>query len=607
VAVNTVEILVSSRDDARPDLDDLRAKLAELGAAVDTARVEVDDTAAAAKLDDLKAKLLRLNDQVANPKIKMAGAVRAESQVHLIEGALDDLGRKSDETSSRTGRLAGVFRSISAAIMGGSGGGGGGEGAEEGAEGGSGGLAGALDGLPLLLNPVVLAAGALAAILAGPLIAGLFAVTASIGSLAVFAIPALSQIWGAMTGGKKAMDSLHGPMRQVAEEGKGLMGTFDKISKAVQPSVMQMFGDGLKIVQALMPSLKPLAEGAAKAFGQFFNRIATWLNGPSGQKFLHWLDTDGPRAMQDFTHALWDLMSAAGRTFDFLKNAGDEWYKHWDQLLVDLHGAFDVSRHAIADWAHNTAAHFDEVRRDIAGWAHNTASNFDDTRHNIATWAHDTANDFDTVRHNIASWAHDLASYFDEARANIHNWADDAGRDVTDVVNWFRALPGRILGALGDLASMLYHAGVNAIEGLLRGMGSMVSGAISTVSGWGHDIANAIGGAFGIHFSEPSEATKMIAAGERAGQGFAKGLLSTRSLLAAAAAQVSHAGMPGTGYGGYGGYGAAGAGGRLEVVLRLEGGGSELTNVIAKNLKGWVRINGGGATNSVQRALGPTA
>lgn len=99
---NYVEIFVRARDQATPELDDLKAKLDELKAKVATARATVDDEGAAAKLDALDAKLLTLSKRVANPRINMQGAVAAEAQIHGVESSLDQLGEKSDEVSART-------------------------------------------------------------------------------------------------------------------------------------------------------------------------------------------------------------------------------------------------------------------------------------------------------------------------------------------------------------------------------------------------------------------------------------------------------------------------------------------------------------------------
>jgi hypothetical protein len=192
-----------------------------------------------------------------------------------------------------------------------------------------------------------------------------------------------------------------------------------------------------------------------------------------------------------------------------------------------------------------------------------------------------------------------IATHWDEIRS-------ETGRLVDDVVSFFEQLPGRIMRAIGDLGSLLYRAGANAIEGLIHGIGSMVGSAIHTVEGWGHDIVSALGSPFGIHFSEPSEATTVIAAGRRIPQALAAGMDSGRGLAAAAAARLSRAvAIPSAAAGSYSGaLGAAAAGGGwLEARLVTETS-DPLMKAFAQQLKLYIRVKGGGGPNSVQKALG---
>jgi phage-related protein len=154
-------------------------------------------------------------------------------------------------------------------------------------------------------------------------------------------------------------------------------------------------------------------------------------------------------------------------------------------------------------------------------------------------------------------------------------------------LEFFRTIPGKIGGALSSLASMLYNVGRNAILGLWHGAESIFGGLLKTAESWGHSIANAIGSPFGIHFSEPSEATQMVKAGQQAGRGFMKGLAST-------------------GLGGLGGLGAvsvpAAAGGGIHLTLEIAGtGNANFDAFMLQFIRNQVRIKGGG---SVQAAFG---
>lgn len=116
MADNVVEILVKSRDDAKPDLDALKARLDELKDEVATARADVDDSDAAAKLDALQAKLLNLDKKTANPKITMSGALSAEAQIHAVEAAMKHLDTTAADGGpgwrSRAAGFAGAAASV---------------------------------------------------------------------------------------------------------------------------------------------------------------------------------------------------------------------------------------------------------------------------------------------------------------------------------------------------------------------------------------------------------------------------------------------------------------------------------------------------------------
>ncbi len=181
--VNVVEILIKARDQAKPDLVALQARLDALAHEVATARAEVNDAGAAAKLDALDAKLLALSKRVANPKIDMAGAVRAEAQIHAVEKALSDLNGKTADAEVKTSGLAGMLMRLGGAAGGAAGVLGG----------GSGGLSGVLGGI----SP--LAAGAAAAVAAlatgfGGILSGAVAASMGLASFGALAIPTLQKL-----------------------------------------------------------------------------------------------------------------------------------------------------------------------------------------------------------------------------------------------------------------------------------------------------------------------------------------------------------------------------------------------------------------------------
>jgi hypothetical protein len=255
-----------------------------------------------------------------------------------------------------------------------------------------------------------------------------------------------------------------------------------------------------------------------------------------------------------------DVRHAIAKAFDWVKS-------HWPLLLAILIGPVGLATLFIID-------HFGQIR-------HWIAHTFDDIRHDIASaW--------DLIRH-------DIAAKLDSVRHDIAHWGDD-------VLNWFRSLPGRIVGALGNLGGLLLSAGHSIISGLISGIENAVPGLHSALS-WVSSLIPSWKGPL------DKDAVMLRPHGQAIMAGLIAGLQSKlpdlKTQLAGTTAAIA-SGMPHGGLAGAGGYGAAG--GRMEVTLRFDNGSnSELGRAILNSLRGEVRVVGGGGTNSVQRALGQTS
>ncbi len=105
---NVVQIRIKASDTAKPDVTDLKAKLDELGAKVETARVDVEDKDAVARLLALNAKLAALDKRVANPHITVAGAARVEAELAAVDASLSHADKKAGDLKSRLLALGGT-------------------------------------------------------------------------------------------------------------------------------------------------------------------------------------------------------------------------------------------------------------------------------------------------------------------------------------------------------------------------------------------------------------------------------------------------------------------------------------------------------------------
>ena len=167
---------------------------------------------------------------------------------------------------------------------------------------------------------------------------------------------------------------------------------------------------------------------------------------------------------------------------------------------------------------------------------------------------------------------------------------------LNSVVSFFTGLPGKIIGALSSLASMLFNAGVHAMESLISGIESMIGSLGSTMG----NIASKIAGFIGL---SPAKEGPLSGGGapEIRGQhiaaDIARGMTSGTAAVASAATRIagSAAGISG----GAGGTAAAGAGGGvMKVQLEFATGGSDQSIVTA--LGRAIRVRGG----NVQTVLG---
>jgi phage-related protein len=119
MATNYVEIQIKASDTAKPDLTDLKAKLDELGAKVETAKVDVDDADGTAKLLAMNAKLAALNAKVANPKISISGAAKAEADIAALDAQMRAAGKTSDDAKTRFGAFGQAVNALTLGVPGG--------------------------------------------------------------------------------------------------------------------------------------------------------------------------------------------------------------------------------------------------------------------------------------------------------------------------------------------------------------------------------------------------------------------------------------------------------------------------------------------------------
>jgi hypothetical protein len=184
------------------------------------------------------------------------------------------------------------------------------------------GTTGALAGTPEGLAGITAAAGALLVEITG-LVSGFAAATAGVGAFGLLALPTFDKIktaYTAISAAQKTYNNAEALYKEsptktnataaanallklkAAQESMGpstaravggihdLIGTFDKMAQAFQPTVMKVFNDGLKIANSLLPDLKPLATAAGTAIDGLLKQLGKFVNSAG---FKSWLASFG--------------------------------------------------------------------------------------------------------------------------------------------------------------------------------------------------------------------------------------------------------------------------------------------------------------------------
>lgn len=131
---------------------------------------------------------------------------------------------------------------------------------------------------------------------------------------------------------------------------------------------------------------------------------------------------------------------------------------------------------------------------------------------------------FNTVSSIVTSIGNFIRSGFESARSAIANAMSAIGnavsQGVSNVLTFFRELPGKILGALADIGTWLFQAGVDLVMGFIEGIKDMISDAINAVGDLVSGVIDTVTSGFGI-FS-PSRVMRDLA--HQTGEGFVLGL-----------------------------------------------------------------------------------
>ncbi|MFD0400164.1 hypothetical protein ACFVHI_19040 [Kitasatospora sp. NPDC127121] len=276
-------------------------------------------------------------------------------------------------------------------------------------------------------------------------------------------------------------------------------------------------GDRLKLVLGpLVGVLDAVLQGLASLAVQFSPEIAasiSWFADTLRQFFQVFKDNAqataammrlvdlGLRALVvgfDITMTAWNALAVAAVAAWHAVQAA------WDGLTSATSAAWS----AVTSW---TASCWSSVTSTVSSAASAVASAVSTAWRNVSSWTSSTwssvtswtSSAWSSVTSAVSSAASSVGNAVSTAWRNVQSWTSSAWNScvnavtsawsniasgvssgISTVVSYVSSLPGKILGAIGDLGGLLYDKGKSAIQGLVNGMKSIsVGGIVSGIVG----------------------------------------------------------------------------------------------------------------------------
>ena len=169
----------------------------------------------------------------------------------------------------------------------------------------------------------------------------------------------------------------------------------------------------------------------------------------------------------------------------------------------------------------------DALVNDVKSWATNIKSAFGA----VWTWLSGTLGP-------------DISGFFTKTLPGYFtDFYDAVVKTGGDIITWFEALPGKIISALGNLGSLLVNAGVQVVEGFIKGIGSKIAdigqAALNMVDALGSKVLKFLG------IGSPSKVAHGW--GLAVAQALATGMMAGHAAVAQAAQHLAGAAGMGAG------------------------------------------------------------
>lgn len=198
----------------------------------------------------------------------------------------------------------------------------------------------------------------------------------------------------------------------------------------------------------------------------------------------------------------------------------------------------------VLDLVEDVTDFFEQLWTDVTEWVSKLWEDvtgyftdlYDDATETVSNLWDDVVQSFrdlkDDVIYQLALWVIAARQKFDDAKAKITNVVSTT---ASNVVTYFRELPGRIKRGLGDLGNTLYNAGKDLLNGLKNGVLSVAQNLINSVRNTVSDAVESAKNFLGI--ASPSKLFYEI--GQNTGQGLVNGIDSMGAAVTSASQQMA--------------------------------------------------------------------
>lgn len=306
------------------------------------------------------------------------------------------------------------------------------------------------------------------------------------------------------------------------------------------------------IIQFIMPLVLSIVTGVINGIIDIVQGVVKVIKGVvnviEGIFTLQWSQvwTGMKQIVSGAVQAIWGFINVwiIGRLVGGIKAAlkaiFGSFKKKWDDIRSTVGGAVEKLKTGVINGLNAVSKFVGRILGNIAGFF---KRRFNEAK-SVATNAINTAksrisnamnNIWGTVQRILGRVGNFFRNTWNNVKSTVANAMDRLGSSVSSgiskVVGFVRGLPGKALGALGNIGSKLYSAGADLIRGFIQGVKNMAGNIARAALDAVGNAVSAVKDFLGIN----SPSKLFIGFGENTGEGMVIGIDHMKSAVARAA------------------------------------------------------------------------